>query len=127
MPAGAAGASIDAKPQKEDSMATRRRTPADLSLAPVAANIDANLARLRDRAREELDFELALVLDRPERDHTPQERARRVLEVAVRNVEMHGWTPSISDDHSRLHLAGGSVSIDLGLGAAVMRYIDGSA
>jgi hypothetical protein len=48
-----------------------------------------------------------------------------VLEAAVRNVDLHGWTPTVTEDHCRLRLSGGSVSLDLGLGAAIMRYIDG--
>lgn len=100
------------------------KTPTDLMLAPVAAALDLNIGRLRDRTPEEIDFQLALELDRPERDGTVAERADRVLAQIVRNVELHGWTPTITGDHSRLHLAGGSVTLDLGLGAGVMRYID---
>ena len=108
-------------------MTLRPKTPLDLSLAPVAAQLDINLARLRDCPLEEIDFQVALELDRPERLGTAQERADRILAVAVRNIELHGWTPSISDDHCRLHLSGGSVSLDLGLSAEIMRYIDGAA
>jgi len=102
----------------------RPRTPIDLSLAPVAAQLDMNLDHLRDRTLEEIDFEIALELDRPERSGTIQERAERVLAVAVRNVELHGWIPTITDDHCRLRLTGGSVTLDLGLSAALMRYIE---
>ncbi len=107
-------------------MALRPKTPLDLSLAPVAAQLDMNLALLRDRSPEEIELQVALQLDRPERSGTAQERAERILAVAVRNVELHGWTPSISDDHCRLHLSGGSVSLDLGLSAVLTRYIDGA-
>ena len=100
------------------------RTPTDLMLAPVAAALDGNIARLRDRTPEEIDFQLALELDRPEREGTATERANRVLAQIVRNVELHGWTPTITSDHARVHLAGGSVTLDLGLGAGVMRYIE---
>lgn len=105
-------------------MALRPKTPIDLSLAPVAAQVDINLSRLRDCKPEEIDFQVALELDRPERDGTVKERADRVLAFAVRNVELHGWEPSISEDHSRLHLSGGSVSLDLGLSAAITRYVE---
>ena len=34
---------------------------------------------------------------------------------------------SISDDAARLHLVGGSVSVDLGLSAGIMSYIENGA
>ena len=108
-------------------MTLRPRTPIDLTLAPVAAQLDMNLARLRDCPPEEIDFQVALELDRPERTGTAQERADRVLAVAVRNVELHGWKPTITEDHCRLRLSGGSVTLDLGLSGVLMRYIDGAA
>jgi hypothetical protein len=42
-------------------------------------------------------------------------------------VNLHGWSAEISDDASRLHLSGGSVSLDLGLSAEILRYIDGTS
>jgi hypothetical protein len=108
-------------------MALRPKTPNDLSLAPVAAQLDMNLARLRDCSPDEIDFQLALELDRPAHLGTVEERADRILAVAVRNVELHGWTPQITDDHCRMRLSGGSVSLDLGLSAEIMRYIEAAA
>ena len=108
-------------------MALRPKTTNDLALAPVAAQLDMNLARLRDCSPTEIDFQLALELDRPAHLGTVEERADRVLAVAVRNVELHGWVPSITDDRCRLRLSGGSVSLDLGLSAEIMRYITGAA
>ena len=108
-------------------MTLRPKNTIDLSLAPVAAQLDINLSRLRDCPPREIDFQLALELDQPERTGAAQERADRVLAVAVRNVEMHGWVPSITDDRCRLRLSGGSVSLDLGLSAEIMRYITGAA
>jgi hypothetical protein len=102
------------------------RAPADLLLAPVAVHLDSNLARLRDMTPAEIDFQIALGLDRPERTGTAEERIERLVAVTVRNVELHGWTPTITDDHCRLHLSGGSVSIDLGLSAQIMRFIEGA-
>lgn len=102
------------------------KAPTDLSLAPVAAHLDMNLARIRDVSPAEIDFQLALELDRPARSDTAQERMERVLAMAERNVELHGWTPTITDDHCRMHLSGGSVSLDLALSASIMRYIDGA-
>lgn len=102
------------------------KAPTDLSLAPVAAHLDMNLARIRDVSPAEIDFQLALELDRPARSDTARERMERVLAMAERNVELHGWTPTITDDHCRMHLSGGSVSLDLALSASIMRYIDGA-
>ena len=101
------------------------RVPRDLVLAPVAAEIDQNLQRLRDITLDELRFELDLELDRPEMRKTREERASRVLEVALRNVDTHHWHAEITDDGARLRLSGGSVSLDLGLSATILRYIEG--
>lgn len=105
-------------------MTVRPKTPTDLLLAPVAVELDLNLAPMRDASAAEIDFHIALKLDRPELTGSVDERIERVLEVAVRNVELHHWIPTIVEDHSRLRLTGGSVSLDVGLGANVMRYID---
>jgi hypothetical protein len=37
---------------------------------------------------------------------------------------MHGWEASVSDDAMRLHLAGGSVTLEVGLSSALQRYIE---
>jgi hypothetical protein len=111
--------------RKERRMTLLPRAPIDLLLAPVAVHLDMNVARLRDMSPAEIDFQVALELDRPERTGTAEERMERFLAVAVRNVELHGWTPTITDDHCRMRLSGGSVSIDLGLSAQITRFIDG--
>jgi hypothetical protein len=103
------------------------RNPTDIALAPVAAEIDLNLQRLRDKNPRELDTELQLELDRPPIPNTRDQRAKHVLRLALRDVSLHGWEGSITEDASRLHLAGGSVTLDLGLGATVMRYIESGA
>jgi len=100
------------------------KAPADVALAPVAAKIDLNLQRLRDKSLAEIDYELALELDRPLIANTHRERAEHVLRLALRDVDCHGWHASITDDSARLHLVGGSVSLDLGLGDTVTRYIE---
>lgn len=97
---------------------------ADMALAPVAAEIDLNLQRIRDRSPADVDYELGLALDRPRMEDTREERADHVLRVALRNVDRHGWHATITDDGCRVHLSGGSVTLDLGLGGAVMRYIE---
>jgi hypothetical protein len=109
-------------------MALHPKVPMDLALAPVAAEIDLNLQGLRDLTPDALDLELQLRLDRPPIPNTRDARATLMLRAALRNVELHGWTGSISDDGCRLHLSGGSVSLDLGLSAGIMGYIrDGAA
>ncbi len=92
-------------------------------LAPVAAEIDINLQRLRDRPVRGVEAELELELDRPAMSPDRDERAELVLRQALRNVDMHGWEAAITDDGARLHLRGGSVSVDLGLGSSVADYI----
>jgi hypothetical protein len=95
----------------------------DLLLAPVAVEIDLNLQRMRDGTPHEVLAELELELDRPALSAERAERAELVLRQALRNVDLHGWTAMITDDGTRLHLSGGSVSLDLGLSAGITGYI----
>lgn len=95
----------------------------DLMLAPLAVNIDLNLQRMRDVSPRDVLQELELELDRPAARVDRDERAQLVLEQALRNVDMHGWSAAISDDGCRLQLSGGSVSLDLGLSDGISRYI----
>lgn len=99
------------------------KEPKDLALAPVAAAIDRNLQRLRDKSPDGVDYELTLELNQPADRDDIEERSQRVLDVALRDVELHHWTAAITDDHSSVRLSGGSVSLDLGLGASVLSYI----
>jgi hypothetical protein len=99
------------------------KEPKDLALAPVAAAIDLNLRRLRDKTPDAIDYELTLELNNPIMSDDADERADRVLRVALRDVDMHHWSAAVTDDRSSVRLSGGSVSIDLGLGAAVLSYI----
>ena len=102
----------------------RPQVPMDLSLAPVAAAIDRNLQRLRDKeSAGEIDRELQLELDQPPLEDTREERRARVLALALRNIDLHGWEVDLAADDSRLHLSGGSVSLDLGLSAAILAYL----
>jgi hypothetical protein len=101
--------------------------PHDLSLAPVAVTIDRNLQRLRELNPDEIVGHLELMLDRPERTGNREERATRILETALRNVDCHGWQGEITADGARLRLTGGSVTLDLGLSADILRFIDGYA
>jgi len=104
-------------------MTLHPKAPIDLALAPVAAGIDLNLQGLRDLTTDALDLELQLQLDRPPIPNDRNERETQVLRAALRNVDLHGWDGSISADGCRLHLSGGSVTLDLGLGATIMSYI----
>jgi hypothetical protein len=96
----------------------------DLLLAPVAVEIDLNLQRMRNGSASDVLAELELELDRPAMISERSERAELVLRQALRNVDLHGWTAEITDDATCVHLAGGSVTLDLGLGAGVTRYIE---
>jgi hypothetical protein len=101
------------------------RNPKDLALAPVAVGIDKNVQRLRSKDTESgIEFELQLELDRPSFDNTRDERAARVLALAVRDVDMLGWSAAITEDGSGVRLTGGSVSLDISLGAVTQRFID---
>jgi hypothetical protein len=96
----------------------------DLMLAPVAAEVDLNLQRIRDGAPEDVEARLELELDRPAMCTAREDRVELVLRQALRGVDLHGWSAAITDDGARLRLAGGSVSLDLGLSAAITRYIE---
>lgn len=105
-------------------MTIHPRQQKDLMLAPVAAEIDLNLQRLRDRSPRDVEAQLELELDTPAMSPDRDERAKLVLQQAMRNIETHGWSARITDDGSRLHLDGGSVSLDLGLSAGITQYIE---
>lgn len=96
-------------------------------LAPVAAEIDLNLQRIRDVSAQQVLAELELELDRPAMSNDRAERAALVLRQALRDVDLHGWAAAISADGYRLKLNGGSVSLDLGLSEGITRYIQEGA
>jgi len=104
-------------------MTLHPRKHKDLMLAPVAAEIDLNLQRMRDVSPRDVLQQLELELDRPAARTDCGERAGLVLEQALRNIDTHGWSASITDDGCRLHLSGGSVSLDLGLSEGIASYI----
>jgi hypothetical protein len=105
-------------------MTIHPKNQTDLMLAPVAAEIDRNLQRLRDGSPEDVMAELELELDRPAMYLDRDTREELVLRQALRFVDMHGWTAAITDDAARLRLGGGSVSIDLGLSPSITSYIE---
>ena len=90
-------------------MSLHPKNPKDLLLAPVAVQIDRNLERLRTGSARQVEAELELELDRPANPVDRGERVELVLRQALRNVELHGWSATITDDGSRVHLDGGSV------------------
>ena len=104
-------------------MTVHPRNQRDLMLAPVAVEIDRNLERLRHGSPDDVLAELELELDRPAMYAEPDERAELVLRQALRGVDLHGWTATLSGDASRVHLEGGSVTIDLGLSPAITSYL----
>ena len=103
------------------------KSSTDLSLAPVAAGIDLNLQRLRDRTPAEIDYELALELNLSTSGSTPADRAHWIHESAIRHIDLHDWQTEITDDANRLRLTGGSVTLDLGLSATLLHYIEHGA
>lgn len=105
-------------------MTLHPKRPKDLMLAPVAAEIDQNLQLLRDKTPAQIAETLAIALNVDLAGSGPDERAARVLEEALRQVELHDWDATITDDHVRLRLAGGSVSLELGLSATILHYIE---
>jgi hypothetical protein len=105
-------------------MATvKPHSPLDLALAPVAVAIDVNLQRLRGKSGRDIGTELVLELDRQHDESNAADREATVLRQALRDVDMHGWHAELTDDRASVRLTGGSVSLDVGLGADVMRYL----
>jgi hypothetical protein len=105
-------------------MTLHPRSSKDLLLAPVAAEIDLNLQELRDQSTGEIADALALVLNTDRAGTGRDQRARRVLDFATRLVDLHDWQTEITADAARLRLSGGSVTIDLGLSASILQYIE---
>ena len=102
---------------------TAPKTPKDLALAPVAVQVDRNLRRLRDRSPSQIDYEVALELDKPAIPNTVEMRAERILQVALRDVDTHGWHAELTPDFSAVRLSGGSVSLDIATGVGVADFI----
>lgn len=109
-------------------MSLHPKTPKDLALAPVAAGIDANLQRLRERTdNAAIEYELTLELNEPTSTKDRDEHATRVLALALRDVDLHGWDAAVTDDGSAIRLSGGSVSLQIALGAAAQRFVGPAA
>jgi hypothetical protein len=101
----------------------RPHSAADLALAPVVIGIERNLARLRDS--DDLQFQLALELNDDDRFYPdPGQRARRVLQGAIRNVDLHGWKVSPTADMQGLEVSHGEHRVSLMLGLQLASYIE---
>ena len=108
-------------------MSTHPRTLKDLALTPVAVQIDENLRHLRVCERDDVVAGLELMLDRPAFDNARATREERVLAAALRNVDLHGWEAALTDDGSAIRLTGGSVSLDIAVGASLLHHIEEGA
>ena len=95
----------------------------DLALAPVAAGIDHNVQRLRGKSPEDIQYQLEIELDAVVDSKDPRARAEQVLAMAIRDVDLYGWDVAVTDDRSAIRLSGGSVSLDIALGASVMAFV----
>lgn len=95
---------------------------ADLALAPVLLLLERNLARLR--ASNNLDFTLALDLNDDDRwYHNPAERAHRIQQSAIRDVDLHGWTVSPTPDGYGLAVSHGGYTVPVMLGQRLTDYV----
>lgn len=103
-------------------MSLHPKSVTDLSLAPVAAEVDLNLRRLRDLSEDEITFRLPLELDRP-LGPTAAERQHAVVDQALRGVELRGWQAELTPDSAAIRLSGGSVTLNVALGRAVEAYL----
>ena len=95
---------------------------ADLALAPVLLLLERNLARLR--TCDNLDFALALDLNDDDRwYHTPAERAHRIQQSAIRDVDLHGWAVSPTPDGHGLAVSHGGYAVPVMLGQRLTDYV----
>ena len=95
----------------------------DLALAPVLINLERNLQRLR--SSDDLMFALALELnDMEDRYQTPEGRAGRVQEAAMRNIDLHGLTVRPTDDLHGLEVAHDDYRVSVMLGKPLVDYVE---
>jgi len=95
----------------------------DLALAPVLINIERNLALVRDT--DDLEYSLALALNDDNRwYHSAAERADRVRQYAVRNVDLHGWQVTPTQDLTGLAVEHSGYRVSLMLGRQLAGYIE---
>jgi hypothetical protein len=95
---------------------------ADLALAPVLINIERNLARVRDS--DDLEYALALALnDDNAWYHSATERADRVVQLAIRNVDLHGWNVVPTPDMQGVAVEHSEHRVSVMLGKRLADYI----
>ena len=96
---------------------------ADLALAPVLINVERNLVPLRDS--EDLEYTLALALNDDDAwYHSAAERAGRVQEAAIRNVDLHGWHVSPSADFQGLVIEHSDYRVSVMFGKRLADYVE---
>src|SRR5215470_13593205 len=97
-------------------------SPADLPLAPVLISIERNLAQVRDS--DDLEYALALALnDDAGWYNSAAERASRVRQLAIRNVELHGWRVTPASDRQGLVIEHGHYRVSVMLGRRLADYV----
>jgi hypothetical protein len=95
---------------------------ADLALAPVLISIERNLTRLRDS--EDLEFTLALELNDDSNWYpTVADRAHRVRNAAIREVDLHGLLVSPAQDPQGLAVEHGEYRVTVMLGKRLADYV----
>jgi hypothetical protein len=96
---------------------------ADLSLAPVLIELERGLDVLR-RSRD-LEFDLALSLNDDARAYpTAAQRADRIRQFAVRDVDLHGWNVEPTSDGYGLAVRHGEFSVSLMFGKRLTGYVE---
>jgi len=100
----------------------RPHSPADLALAPVLISIERNLAQVRDSGDLEYAFALALN-DDAGWYNSAAERAGRVRQLAIRNVELHGWRVTPAPDRQGLVVEHGHHRVSVMLGRRLADYV----
>ncbi len=95
---------------------------ADLALAPVLIEIQRNLDLLR--GSRDLEFILALALnDDADAYKNAAERADRIRQYAVRDVDLRGWTVQPTSDGYGLAVEHGEYKVSLMLGKSLVDYV----
>lgn len=98
-------------------------SPIDLALAPVLINIEENLRILR--GSDDVIFALALELnDMEDQYRSPVDRAKRVQEAAIRNVNLHGLTVRPTDDLHGLEVVHDEYRVSVMLGKRLVEYVE---
>jgi hypothetical protein len=95
----------------------------DLALSPVLVSIERNLSWLRDNE----DLELALAVELNDDDSlypAASDRARRIRTVAVRHVDLHGWTVTPTPDRQGLAVTHGEYTVSIMLGRRLADYVE---